>query len=257
GITRPTGQPLDQTKLSFQAGAVGSKLEDASTQISDRTNDLDALTNGADQLATSLAEVRDQIRSASGPVTQLTTTLNQVQQQLGMAANLMDNIRGLANPNGSVVTLANSVVDMADPMLDALNNMPLCNAQPACSTGRAELQQLVQARNNGRLAAQPAVQGLQAAVQTLSTQLATAGNSLRAASINTSGVPQQIARMQQTADALADGSRRLAEGVRTLVDQTKQMGLGMSQAADLLLSMKRDAAQQSMAGMYIPPGAQL
>ena len=52
---------------------------------------------------------------------------------------------------------------------------------------------------------------------------------------------------------LADGSRRLADGVRTLVDQTKQMGLGMNQAAELLLSMKRDATQPSMAGMYIPP----
>jgi RND superfamily putative drug exporter len=253
GITRPTGQPLDQTKLSYQAGAVGSRLKDASTQISERTNDLDALKNGADQLATSLAEVRDQIRSASGPVTQLTATLNEVQQQLGMAANVLDNIRGLANPNGSVVTLANRIANTADPMLDALNDIPLCSAQPACSTGRADLQQLVQARNNGTLAAQPAVQSLQAAVQTLSTQLATAGNSLRAASINTSGVPQQIARMQETADALADGSRRLADGVRTLVDQTKQMGSGMSQGADLLLSMKRDATQQSMAGMYIPP----
>ena len=251
GITRPTGQPLDQTKLSFQAGAVGTKLQDVSTQISDRTNDLDALTNGADQLAAALAQVRDQIRSAGGPMTQVTATLNQVHQQLGPAANLLDNIRGLAN--GSVSTLANNVVDAAGPMLNALNNIPLCNAEPACSTGRADLQQLVQARNNGTLATQPAAQSLQAAAQSLSTLLATAGNSLRAASVNTAGVPQQIARVQETADALADGSRRLAEGVRTLVNQTKQMGLGMNQAADFLLSMKRDAAQQSMAGMYIPP----
>jgi RND superfamily putative drug exporter len=253
GITRPNGQPLDQTKLSFQAGAVGTKLQDASTQISDKANDLDALTNGADQLATSLAQVRDEIHSASGPTTQLATTLNQLQQQLGMAANLLDNIRGLANPNGSLVTLANSVIDAAAPILDTLNNIPLCNAEPACSTARAHLQRLVQARNNGTLAAQPAVQSLQAAAQSLSTQLATAGNSLRTAGIGTAGVTQRIARMQETADALADGSRRLADGVPTLVNQTKEMGLGMNQAADLLLSMKRDASQPSMTGMYIPP----
>ena len=30
--------------------------------------------------------------------------------------------------------------------------------------------------------------------------------------------------MQEGADALADGSQRLDEGVRALVDQTKQMG---------------------------------
>ena len=59
--------------------------------------------------------------------------------------------------------------------------------------------------------------------------------------------------MQEGADALADGSQRLDQGVRALVDQTKQMGLGLNQAADLLLSMKRDASQTSMAGMYIPP----
>src|SRR6516162_8159524 len=75
GITRPDGQPLDQTKLSFQAGEVGTNLENASTRISDRTTDLDALTSGADKLAASLAHVREQIRGASGPMTEFTATL--------------------------------------------------------------------------------------------------------------------------------------------------------------------------------------
>lgn len=214
GITRPDGQPLDQAKLSSQAGAVGSKLEDASTQISDRSGDLDALTRGADQLAASLAQVRDQIRGASGPMTQLSATLNQAQQQLGAAANLMDNVRGLAN--GSVSTLANAVA----------------------ATG---------------FAAPPVTQGVQATVQSMTALLATASNSLRAAGGNTAGMSQKIAGLQAVADQLADGSRQLADGVRALVDQTKRMGSGMNQAADLLLSMKRDATQQSMSGMYIPP----
>ena len=38
GITRPTGQPIEQTKVSYQAGEVGSKLEDASSQITDKTS---------------------------------------------------------------------------------------------------------------------------------------------------------------------------------------------------------------------------
>jgi putative drug exporter of the RND superfamily len=214
GITRPDGQPLDEAKLSSQAGAVGSKLEDASTQISDRASDLDALTRGADQLATRLAQVRDQIRGASGPITQLTATLNQAQQQLGAAANLVDNVRGLAG--GSVSTLANAVAAAG-------------------------------------LAAPPAAQRVQATMQALTTLLATASNSLREAGGNTAGMSQKMAGLQAVADQLADGSRRLADGVRTLVDQTKRMGSGMNQAADVLLSMKRDAAQQSMAGMYIPP----
>ncbi|OBK43130.1 RND family transporter [Mycobacterium sp. 1081908.1] len=214
GITRPDGQPLDQAKLSSQAGAVGSKLEDASTQINDRTGDLDALTRGADQLATSLAQVRDQIRGASGPMTQLAATLSQAQQQLGAAANLMDSVRGLAT--GSVSTLTNAVTAAG-------------------------------------FAAPPAAQGVEAIVQSLTAALATASNSLRAAGGDTAGMSQKIAGLQAAADQLADGSRRLADGVRALVDQTKRMGTGMNQAADLLLSMKRDATGQSMAGMYIPP----
>ena len=247
GITRPTGQPLDQTKLSFQAGAVGGKLEDASTQISDRTNDLDALTNGADQLAAALAQVRDQIRGASGPINQLTATLSQVRQRLAGAAGLLDNIRGLAN--GPASTFANGVTASAGTVLDGLINNPACNSDPAC---RSRVAQLVALRNNGTLGATPELQSLQAAVQSLTTLLATAGSGLRAAAGGSAGVPQQIAGLQAVADQLADGSHRLAEGVHALVDQTKQMGRGLTQAADVLLSMKRDAASNSMGGMYVP-----
>ena len=41
--------------------------------------------------------------------------------------------------------------------------------------------------------------------------------------------------------------------MQALVDQTKQMGAGMNQAAGLLMSIKRDASAPSMAGMYVPP----
>jgi putative drug exporter of the RND superfamily len=219
GITRPTGQPLDQAKLSFQAGAVGGKLAEASTQISDKTADLDALANGADQLATALAQVRDQVHAASGPISQVAGTLSQARQQLAAAAGLLDNVRALAD--GPVSAL---------------------------SGAGAQLQQLVPG-----LAAPPSVQGVRAAAQNLTGLLASASNSLHAAGGNAAGMAQKIAGLRAAADQLADGSRKLADGVRILVEQTKKMGLGMNTAAGLLLSMKRDATQPSMAGMYIPP----
>ena len=58
GITRPTGESLQQARLSYQAGEVGTKLNDASTQINGRASDLNRLTDGADTLATSLLDVR-------------------------------------------------------------------------------------------------------------------------------------------------------------------------------------------------------
>jgi putative drug exporter of the RND superfamily len=253
GVTRPTGQPLDQTKVSYEAGEVGSKLEDASTQINSKKSDLDALSGGAHQLADSLASVRDQVDRTGRSMTAMTATFNQVQQELAgtQTTQLLDTVRAYANSAGTNQATVNDVVNYAAPMLDALNNNPQCDADPACSDGRAKLQQLAAAgnRQTGAFA-----HSVLPSVQRLSTLLQSAGANLRSAGINDPVVAQQkIAQMEQGADALADGSKRLADGVQMLVDQTKQMGLGMNQAADLLLSIKHDASQPSMAGMYIPP----
>ncbi len=130
-------------------------------------------------------------------------------------------------------------------MLAALNNSPQCDADPACSEGRAKLQQL---------AGQSGAQDVLAKVESLGTLLQSAGGDLRSAGVgNPAGAQQKIAQMEQSADALAEGSKQLAAGVKTLVDQTKRMGAGMTQAADLLNSIEQGASQPSMAGMYIPP----
>ena len=253
GVTRPTGQPLDQTKVSYQAGEVGSKLEDASSQISSKTSDLDALSGGAHQLADSLASVRDQVNGAGRSMTAMTATLNQVQQQLEgpQVTQLLDTVRAYANSVGGNQTVINDVVNSAAPMLNALNNSPQCDADPACSDGRAKLQQLAAAGTNQTVSS---AQTVLSSVQRLSALMQSAGASLRSAGINSpAGAQAKIAQMEQGANALADGSKQLAGGVQTLVDQTKQMGLGMNQAANLLLSIKHDASQPSMAGMYIPP----
>jgi RND superfamily putative drug exporter len=253
GVTRPTGQPLDQTKVSYQAGEVGSKLEDASSQISSKTSDLDALSGGAHKLANTLGSVRDQVDQAGHSMTAMTSTLSQVQQLLGgtQATQLLNSIRTYANSVGSTQTAANNLVGYATPILNALNNSPQCDADPACSDGRAKLQQLAAA---GYSQADASGQHVLATVQRLSTLLQSAGARLQSAGINDPAAAQQkIAQLEQGASALADGSKQLADGVQTLVDQTKKMGLGMNQAANLLLSIKHDATQPSMAGMYIPP----
>ena len=63
----------------------------------------------------------------------------------------------------------------------------------------------------------------------------------------------RLAQLQQGANALADGSRKLAEGVQLLVDQTRQLGSGLGDASAFLLAMKNDAQAPSMAGFYVPP----
>jgi RND superfamily putative drug exporter len=212
GITRPTGLPLDQTKISYQAGQVGSKLADASSTINAKTGDLDALSGGARRLATNLAGVRDQVDRAGRS---MTGTLNQARQGL------------------------NAVVDAATPLLTALNESPQCDADSACSTGRARLRQLA-----ATVSSPDATGGLAASVRRVDGMLQSAG---------ADATQRKIMQLERGADALADGSAQLADGVRALVDQTKQMGAGLDQAAGLLMSIKRDASQPSMAGMYVPP----
>lgn len=245
GITRPAGATLTQTELSFQAGEVGAKLQTVSTQIAYRNSDLTALSSGADELADNLARVRDQVRGAEGPMTALSGTLGQAQQQLELAAGLLGTLRGLINSGPGTQPLT-GVLDATGPMLDALNNSAQCDADSRCRSGRRQLQQLVAAHNSGPTTQTiPVLQQLQAALDRLSVLLTQA--------TGPAGIQRDLARLQDGAGALATGSQRLAVGVRTLVDQTRQMGMGMNQAGDLLLSMKHDAAQPSMAGMYIPP----
>ncbi|MFG1929257.1 RND family transporter [Mycobacterium sp. NPDC048908] len=249
GVTRPTGQPIEQTKVSYQAGEVGSKLKDASSQISDKTGDLDKLSGGAQQLASSLAQVRDQVNGASRSMASMTATLGQVQDQLDgpQTAQMLNTIRAYAN-SGDQQTMA-GVADSASAMLAALNNNPQCDADPVCSEGRAKLAQLASTGYDGASA-----QSMLSSVQRLSSTMQSAGSSLRSAGISSpAGAQAKIAQMQQGADALANGSAQLAQGVQVLVDQTKKMGGGLNQAAGLLLSIKHDASSPSMSGMYVPP----
>ena len=238
GITRPTGQPLDQTKVSYQAGEVGSKLADASSQISSKTTDLDALSSGAQKLADTLSSIRDQIRSTARSMTAMTGTLNQVQQQLSSpeTTQLLDTIKSYSGTG--IATNANA-------MLAVLNNSPQCDADPSCSQGRATLQQLA-----GETGAQDVV----AKVDNLGSLLQSAAADLKSAG-DPAAAQQKVAQMEQGANALADSSKQLAAGVQMLVDQTKKMGVGMNQAATMLNSIEQGASQPSMAGMYIPPNA--
>ncbi|MGO4445286.1 RND family transporter [Mycobacterium sp. 2YAF39] len=245
GITRPTGQPLDQTKVSYQAGQVGSKLADASSQINSKTSDLNALSGGAQKLADSLSDVRDQIHTTASSMTAMTGTLTKVQQQLSspQTAQVLATIRSYANDQAAV----DGVADNAKAMLDALNNSPQCDADPACSNGRATLAQLASAGPGA------SAQDVLAKVEQLSNLLQSAGTDLQSQGVgNPAAAQQKIAQMEQGANALAESSQQLATGVKTLVDQTKRMGAGMNQAADLLNSIKQDASQPSMAGMYVP-----
>ena len=268
GLTRPNGDPLEQMKLSFQAGEVGSKLDDASDQITNHGGDLDKLTNGADQLAGALAQLRDQVTGAVSSLSGVVGALTAMEQLLGgdktinaldQGAKFTGNMKTLGDNLNASTTNAETTATWAGPMLTALNDSPECNTDPGCVNSRAGLAAMVAANNDGTLASiKIMARNLQAAqeahtigqtldkVQQILTQASSAMRTIK-------NLQSTMNQAQQGSNALADGSRAVAGGVKQLVDQTRKIGSGLGEASSFLLNMKRDAKKPSMAGFDLPP----
>ncbi|WP_231639447.1 MMPL/RND family transporter [Mycobacterium sp. Marseille-P9652] len=269
GLTRPNGEPLEQTKVSYQAGEVGGKLDDASTQIRTRNGDLDRLVNGSNQLADALAGLRDQVTGAVtslSPVVELLTTMEQLAggdrtiAALDQGAALTGRMKTLGDNLSSSTANAENIAAWGGPMLNALNNSPDCNADPGCVSSRSSLAALVQANNDGTLTSiKIMARNLQAAQQAGSIgqtldKIQQTLTQASAAMTTIKNLQSTMSSAEQGANALADGSRAVAGGVKALVDSTRQIGSGLGEASEFLLNMKHDTdAKASMSGFNIPP----
>jgi RND superfamily putative drug exporter len=273
GVTRPTGESLEQARATHQAGEVGNKLNDASKQITDHTSDLALLTNGANAMADNLGNVRSQVSQAMSGVRGLVDALSYMQNQFGgdktlkeidNAAKLVTSVRALGDAIGVNFTNAMDTFDWAGPVVTALDASPTCDADASCSRSRVQLQRLVTARDDGtldkiaglarQLQSTQDAQTLDSTAKGLRGALDTAANAMQSLGMGEpGGMEARLATVEQGANSLADGSRRLADGVQLLVDQTKQMGTGLDTASGFLLAMKYNASEPSMAGFYIPP----
>ncbi|WP_082968327.1 RND family transporter [Mycobacterium scrofulaceum] len=275
GITRPTGQSLEQAKTSWQAGEVGDKLDAGSKQIVDHTGDLDRLAGGANTMAGKLGDVRTQVNQAVTAVGGLVDALatlqnifggNRALAELEGAERLVNGMRSLGDAIGANANFVANNSDWANPVLGALDNSPMCSAEPACVNAREELQRLVTARDDGTLGkiselarelrATEAVHTLAATVSGLRRALSTVIGAMGSLGMGSpGGMRAKITFLQQGTNTLADGSRQLADGVQQLVDQVKKMGFGLGEASAFLLSMKKEATTPAMAGFYIPAQA--
>ncbi|MGB3481275.1 MAG: MMPL family transporter [Mycobacterium sp.] len=273
GITRPTGEMIEQGKATWQAGEVGSRLLDASTLIDDNDANLSLLTGGADQLADALDEIRRSVVGAVGSVRGLASALDDMSKKFGgektldeidKTAKLVTNMRQLGKALGFDRVRLGDLGGWAAPMVNALNVSPNCTLDPACVESRADLQRIANLQGDPLLDkiaelgdVLVSTNGDQTIDDTLSslsknvTELTTAARDLGLGQPN--GVQNRINTAVQGANTLADSSRQLAEGVQLLVDQTRNIGDGLDQASAFLLAMKREAADPPMSGFYIPP----
>ncbi len=267
GLTRPNGEPLEQMKLSWQAGEVGGKLDEASTAIHDHNDDLNKLVNGSNQLADALAQLRDQVTAAVSSLSGTVSTLTAMEQMLGgdrtisaldQGAALTGQMKTLGNNLNTSTVNAENIAGWAGPMLNALNDSPECNADPGCVNSRSGLAAMVAANNDGTLnSIKVMARNLQSAqqAQTIGQTLDKVQQTLTQASGAMTTIKNLQSNMnaaQQGSNALADGSRMLAGGVKELVDQFRRVGSGLGEASQFLLTMKRDAEKPSMSGFNLP-----
>ena len=163
GVTRPTGEPLEQATLSYQAGEIGNKLADASSRIAQSTEDRASLTGGADKLADSLASVRSQLSQATGTLDDLSKSLEDVRTQFSnssafqeiedMLAQQQQQAPGEPQPPGPPqppgeqaaqgVANLNETAGLAGEVLDKLKVDPTCDPDPSCVALKERLTSLV------------------------------------------------------------------------------------------------------------------
>ena len=161
GITRPTGERLEQAKLSFQAGEVGTPLNQAADTINSNTGNLNMLASGADQIADVLGAIRAALPQTLETVSYLVQALAFLQNQYGtgpalpgfdIGSNPLSTIHGLGGSMGVNTGDAVAAYDESiAPVLKSLEGNPVCDADPDCVAARARLQQLAEARENGTL----------------------------------------------------------------------------------------------------------
>lgn len=270
GLTRPTGNTLEQTKVSYQAGEVGGKLDQVAGGIQDHVSELDKLTDGTHMLAGALAGIRDEINSSMGNMTELVSLLVTMKQLIGgdPTVNKLDDLskmvgkmQALGNALTANTTDINNITVWAAPVLSALNSSPECKANPACVSSRSQLQTLSDAKSSGTLGSITAlgnslkqtkeIQDFATMITKVKTDLDNAVNLLR----SIDGLQAKINQMQVGAAGLAQGSSIIDMAVTELVKQTKTMGSGLGQASDFLLQLKHDASKASMGGFNIPQQA--
>lgn len=133
-----------------------------------------------------------------------------------------------------------------------------------CGNARVQFHKLQTARDNGtldkvvglarQLQSTRSPQTVSAVVNDLGRSLNSVVRSLKSLGLdNPDAARARLISMQNGANDLASAGRQVADGVQMLVDQTKNMGIGLNQASAFLMAMGNDASQPSMAGFNVPP----
>ncbi|TLH68769.1 MMPL family RND transporter [Mycolicibacterium phocaicum] len=273
GITRPTGDVLEQAKATYQAGEVGSKLKDASNLIHGNESNLQKLVDGEYQLADALNQIRTQVLGSIQPIRTMLSQMSAIQSRYGgsktiddldKSAKMVSEMTSLGDAIGGQLVRVGDVYKWSSRALDMLNATPFCNYYQACNELRAGLQNVSDGNdpetvqkviNLGHMLQQyKSDPGMDDKVRGIGTNIESVTKLLKQLRLyDTGDLDRRLQQAVEGVNLLADSSKQLADGVKLLVDQVRTMGGGLNQASSFLLGMRRDANTPQMAGFYVPP----
>ena len=272
GVTRPTGDKLEQAELSWQNGQIGNRLAGAVDDGQNRRGDLEQLRTGAFQLADGLTQLDTQVRTNLAPLAgildQASTAGQQIQQyqpilrQLAASAPALDRASQNAPQLAALTRQTSAALATVTSILPILDNAPWCTQVPQCAALRAQTRNLDALLSNGTLdqiaTLSTQLAQLDTPISTVTDQLTSTVNSLGSTlgSISSQDLPGKLTQLQTGISQLAAGSRQLAAGVSALIDSNLQQLAGMAAlATQLQTSARETAGTNSATGFYLPPQA--
>jgi len=271
GVTRPTGERLEQATLSWQNDQIGTELAVAASEGEARTPDLEQLRAGSAMLADALAQLHARIDTEFAP---LADTVDAAAESAGKLAAYRPWLESLTAAAPGIDTVAQSAPDVSaavDRVREVLTDIApttalleaeSCTQNPLCAQARDHLRAVTDLADSGALDEMTAISSaldtpgtsITAMTAELDEAVTALGDGLE--TVDELDVAGKIDMLRDGIGRLADGAAQLAAGVDALVDETTTTIAGMGQVAALLrASAAETTGSESAGGFYLPPDA--
>lgn len=276
-VTRPEGARIEQAQLPTQVGLVGDRLREAEEKLSGGAGGVERLRDGADALADGARRVSEGAVQADEAAGELARGLGQardgatrLQEGAGAAeegaGRLTAGSEELAIGLRTLRERTRPAVEGLGDILAALDDDPLCTADPVCRQAReglreiylGERDQLLPALGTAADGASQLAAGagkLRAGLGTLGSGLDQLGDGVGRAADGGQQFASELDALVSGSRALAQGAGRLEPGVGQVADATGELQSGLDKAAGALQQTAEKASAAGVDAFYLPPAA--
>lgn len=269
GVTRPTGEKLNEAQLSWQNGQIGSKLASSVREGRSREGQLQQLKSGAHQLSDGLNELHNQVRANLIPLTgvldRALNTGSQISQYTPLLKNLSEVSPALDQISKQAPQIAKyskelpGIIGSVSDLLPLISNASWCTQIPQCSALRDQVRNIVQLKTSGffdgMLKLSTTLANLDTPVATVISSITSAVDSLKSTlgTIENENITAKLSQLEDGIAQLASGARVLASGVDALVDNNLETLAGMGLVATQLQESARETqGSEAATGFYLP-----